>query len=91
MNIYRLAHGTTEHIIPAVDEQDAYKQGTDPDKFPDIHYLPFTITQIVVPGHTITVTKDKEEAANEPLPEPKVPVVPKAPAKPKQSNRKPRK
>lgn len=57
MNIYELSLGFTKHFVAANDEQHAYEQGTDAEKFPDIHYLPFIITQVVVPGVTIVVTR----------------------------------
>ena len=61
MNIYELSIGTNKHFVAATDEQHAYEQGTDPEKFPDIHYLPFTITKVEVPGYTITVTKNEPD------------------------------
>lgn len=63
MNIYELSFGNTKHFIAATDEQHAYDQGTDPNRFPDIHYLPFVITQVEIPGFTVTVTKDEQEEA----------------------------
>lgn len=62
MNIYELQTGNIKHFVAAEDEADAYKQGTDPEQHPDIHYLPFTVTQVEVPGHTITVEADGQEA-----------------------------
>jgi len=62
LNVYRLAVGHIEHFVAARDEQDAYKQGADPARFPDMHFLPFTITKIEVPGYDITVTpKDHKQ------------------------------
>jgi hypothetical protein len=60
-NIYELAIGPTKHFVAAEDEQDAYDQGTDPEKFPDMHFLPFQITKVEIPGHTINVTSDEPE------------------------------
>lgn len=62
MNIYQLTSGNIRHYVAAESQEDAYKQGTDPERFPDIHYLPFEIHEIVVPGYTITVTPDEQEA-----------------------------
>lgn len=62
MNIYQLTSGNIRHYVAAESREDAYKQGTDPERFPDIHYLPFEIHEIVVPGYTITVTPDEQEA-----------------------------
>lgn len=61
MQIYELSLGFTKHFVAATDEQHAYEQGTDPTRFPDIHYLPFVITQVEIPGYTISVTKDETE------------------------------
>ena len=61
MNIYELSLGFTKHFVAATDEQHAYEQGTDAERFPDIHYLPFNITQVMIPGHTISVTKDDSD------------------------------
>jgi hypothetical protein len=61
MDIYELSIGATKHFVGAKDEQDAYNQGTDPEKFPDIHFLPFQVTKVEVPGCTVTVTSDTEE------------------------------
>ena len=61
MNIYELSLGFTKHFVAANDEQHAYEQGTDPERFPDIHYLPFTVTKVEIPGHTISVTKDEAD------------------------------
>ena len=55
MNIYELSIGRIKHYVAAEDEQDAYNQGTDAEKFPDINYMPFEIREVTVPGHTITV------------------------------------
>lgn len=55
MNIYELSIGRIKHYVAAEDEQDAYNQGTDAEKFPDINYMPFEIHEVTVPGHTITV------------------------------------
>lgn len=63
MNIYELSIGATKHFVGATDEQDAYDQGTDASRFPDIHFLPFQITKVDVPGCTITVKSDNEDAA----------------------------
>lgn len=55
MNIYELSIGRIKHYIAATDEQDAYKQGTDPERFPDINYMPFEINEVTVPGFIITL------------------------------------
>lgn len=62
MNIYELSIGHMKHFVGARDEQHAYDQGTDPERFPDIHYLPFQITEVVVPGCTVVVTSDEPDA-----------------------------
>lgn len=62
MKLYELSFGRMKHFVGARDEQHAYDQGTDPEKFPGIHYLPFEITAVTVPGCTITVKPDSEEA-----------------------------
>lgn len=59
MNIYELSAGRIKHFVAAEDETDAYNQGTDPEQFPDIHYMPFEISLVTVPGHTISVTADE--------------------------------
>lgn len=58
MNVYELSLGYAKHFVAAVDEDHAYKQGTDPELFPDIHYLPFTVTLVTVPGHIIVATPE---------------------------------
>lgn len=60
MNVYELSLGFTKHWVAANDEKHAYEIGTDPEKFPDIHYLPFNVTKVEVQGHTINVTADAE-------------------------------
>lgn len=66
MNIYQLTSGNIRHYVAAESKEDAYEKGTDPERFPDIHYLPFEIHEIVVPGYTITVTPDEQEAPKKP-------------------------
>jgi hypothetical protein len=60
MNVYELSLGFTKHFVAARDEEHAYEQGTDAEKFPDIHYLPFVITQVTIPGVTITALADNK-------------------------------
>ncbi len=59
--VYELSTGRIKHYVAAEDEKDAYNQGTDPEQFPDINYLPFEINEVVVPGHTISVTADGDD------------------------------
>lgn len=59
--VYELSTGRIKHYVAAEDEKDAYNQGTDPEQFPDINYLPFEIYEISVPGYSITVTPDELE------------------------------
>jgi hypothetical protein len=61
MAVYELSFGRVKHFVSAESEQDAYLQGTDPEQFPDINYLPFEIREVIVPGHTITVTPNEQE------------------------------
>jgi hypothetical protein len=61
MHVYELSFGAIKHFIAAKDEGQAYEKGTDPKLFPDIHYLPFTITQVKVEGYDITLTPTKAE------------------------------
>lgn len=61
MNIYQLSFGNIKHFVAAKDDQEAYEQGTDPEKFPDLHFRPFEITLVQVEGYTITATQDKPE------------------------------
>lgn len=62
MNVYELSLGYAKHFVAAVDEDHAYKQGTDPELFPDIYFLPFTVTQVVVTGHVVTATPEVQAA-----------------------------
>lgn len=61
MKIFELSMGRIRHYVPAEDEVHAYKQGTDPDNFPDINYMPFEINEVSIPGYTITVTPIEAE------------------------------
>jgi len=54
LNVYRLEFGAIEYFVVAKDEDDAYRQGMDPVRFPDMHFLPFTIRKVEVPGYVIT-------------------------------------
>lgn len=56
MNIYQLRFGYMEYFVAAESMEEAYNIGTDPEKFPDIHFLPFEIKQVEVPGYDISVT-----------------------------------
>lgn len=60
MNVYELSLGFTKHFVAARDDEHAYEQGTDAERFPDIHYLPFIITQVTIPGFTITASADNK-------------------------------
>lgn len=61
MNLYLLSAGNIRYYVAAPDEQGAYEQGTDPQRFPDLHYRPFEIDLIQVEGYTITVTPEAQE------------------------------
>lgn len=61
MNVYELTFGNIKYFVVAENEQDAYEQGTDPDKFPDLHFRPFEITLVQVEGYTITATSNSPE------------------------------
>ncbi|MEK4191770.1 hypothetical protein NYE59_01660 [Paenibacillus sp. FSL L8-0323] len=61
MKIFELSMGRIKHYVAAEDEVQAYKQGTDPDNFPDINYMPFEINEVSIPGYTITVTPNEPE------------------------------
>lgn len=65
MNIYQLSFGHLKHLVVAKDEKEAYKIGTDPEKFPDLHFRPFQTDLIEVEGYTITLAKNDEEPENE--------------------------
>lgn len=54
MNIYRLHIGYIEKFIAAESEADAKAQGENPTLHPDIHYLPFTVTQVEITGYIVT-------------------------------------
>lgn len=64
MNVYELECGYTRHFVAAETEQEAYEKGTNPELYPDIHYLPFTIRLVEVPGYTITAVADEEPLLN---------------------------
>jgi hypothetical protein len=61
MKIFELSIGRIKHYVAAEDELQAYKQGTDPDNFPDINYMPFDINEVSILGYTITVTPVEAE------------------------------
>lgn len=61
MPVFALTFGRINHYVAATDAQDAYTQGTNPDRFPDINYLPFEVNEVIVPGHTIVVTPDETD------------------------------
>lgn len=61
MKIFELSSGNIRHFVAAEDREDAYEQGVDADRFPDINYLPFEIHEVDIPGHTITVKSDSED------------------------------
>lgn len=56
MKIFELSMGRIKHYIAAEDREDAYIQGTDPEQFPDINYMPFEINEVEVAGYTISLT-----------------------------------
>ena len=56
MNIYELRSGMLSYHVAAENEDDAREQGQDPQRFPDLHFLPFTTTEIKVEGYTISAT-----------------------------------
>lgn len=62
MKIFELTTGNIRHFVVGKDEEDARTQGTDPERFSDIHYLPFEVTEVDVPGFTITVKKDTKKS-----------------------------
>lgn len=64
MHVYELIFGNIRHYVAAQDEQDAYAQGTDPERFPDLHFRPFEIHKVEVEGYTITVTPNDDQRAN---------------------------
>lgn len=61
MQIFELSIGTTRRYIAAVDGDDAYKRGTDPEQQPDLYFLPFDIKQVTVPGYVIELTPETVE------------------------------
>jgi len=65
LNIYELVFGHIRHFVAAVDEEDAYAQGTDPERFPDLHFRPFEIHKVEVQGYTITVTQNAPQTEKE--------------------------
>lgn len=65
MNIYRLHIGYYAYYVAAESEEDARKQGEDPDKFPSIHFMPFYVEQVEIPGHTITAAIDEADPLDE--------------------------
>ena len=64
LNIYELVFGHIRHFVAAVDEEDAYAQGTDPERFPDLHFRPFEMRKVEVEGYTITVTPNEPQEAD---------------------------
>ncbi|QHT61705.1 hypothetical protein GXP70_18140 [Paenibacillus lycopersici] len=60
MKLFELAIGTTRRYVASESEDAAYAIGTDPVKHPDISFLPFTITEVTVPGYAIKLTKQRE-------------------------------
>lgn len=63
MNVYELVFGHLRHYVAAKDEQDAYQQGMDPQKFPDLHFRPFEIIPVTVPGYVVTATPIEQQQA----------------------------
>lgn len=61
MNIYMLISGNLRCFVAAESEEDAYAQGTDPEKHPDLHFRPFEIVPVQLEGYTITVTVNVDE------------------------------
>lgn len=54
MNIYELRCGSLLYYVAANDEEHATEQGQDASRFPDMHFLPFTVKMIEVEGYVIT-------------------------------------
>lgn len=67
MNVYELECGYIRYFVAATSEEEAYEKGTNPELYPDIHYLPFTIRLVEVPGYAITATpNDEQQSSDEP-------------------------
>lgn len=64
MQVYELVFGNIRHFVAAENAEDAYKQGTDPEQFPDLHFRPFEIIPVTVEGYTITAVKNGSEGQN---------------------------
>lgn len=64
MNIYELEAGGIRKFIVAKDEEDARKQGSDPNEHPDLHFRAFTVTLVQVEGYTIKVHQNAAKKAN---------------------------
>lgn len=63
MQVFELVYGYIRHFVAAKDADDAYRQGTDPERFPDLHFRPFEIIPVTVEGYTITAIPNAAEVA----------------------------
>lgn len=64
MQVFELVSGYIRHFVAAKDADDAYRQGTDPERFPDLHFRPFDIIPVTVEGYTITATSNASEGSH---------------------------
>ena len=64
MQVFELVYGYIRHFVAAKDADDAYRQGTDPERFPDLHFRPFEIIPVTIEGYTITAVKNGSEGQN---------------------------
>jgi hypothetical protein len=64
MNVYELRSGMLIYHVAAHDEDHAREQGQDPQRFPDLHFLPFNVKKIEVEGFTITATSNMPETGD---------------------------
>lgn len=55
MKVFELAIGTTRRYVAAENEAAAQRSGENAELNPDICYLPFSVTEVTVPGYEITV------------------------------------
>lgn len=56
MRLFKISIGNIEKLAVGKDEQDIYERKAEIDHTFD--YLPVTIEEVTVEGHTITVTPD---------------------------------
>ena len=61
MNIYELRSGMLIYYVAADNEDDAREQGQDAQRFPDMHFLPFSVKRIEVEGAKITVKRVRKQ------------------------------